>query len=181
MPETSYGGGLKQEFGTLIDALQLADIQKRFLRARWLDQVMWMESKCAKTQRWYFILRLVSIIGGVIVPALVGLKIGGANATAIVSWTTFFLSLAVAISVAAEGFFRYGERWRHYRRTVELLKIQAWQFFQLSGPYQRLASHSAAFSLFAGKVEGIMQNEVEGFIAEVVKEKKEGEREAKKP
>jgi hypothetical protein len=173
MAENAYGKRLKEEYGTLIDSLSLDDIQKRFLRSRWLDQVIWMELKCVKTQRWYFIFKIVTIIGGIFVPSLISLKLGNGEISALVNWITFVISLAVAISIGVEGFFRFGERWRHYRRTMEMLKMQAWQFFQLSGPYRSLGSHSAAYSLFAGKVEEIIRNEVEIFITEVVKEKKE--------
>jgi hypothetical protein len=171
--EISYREWLKQDYGKLIDALQLDDMQKHFMRSRWLDQVMWMDSKCEKTQRWHYILRLVAIVGGVVVPALVGLKLGDEKASAAISWLTFGISLMVAISVAVEEFFHFGERWRHYRRTVELLKIEGWKFFQLGGSYQQFGSHGGAYPLFAGKVEDIMQNEVDVYIAEVVKEKKE--------
>lgn len=41
--ENSYYEFLKQNFGKLIEALQLSDLQKNFLRSRWLDQVLWME------------------------------------------------------------------------------------------------------------------------------------------
>lgn len=51
-------------------------------------------------------------------------------------WSTFGLSQIVAISAAIEEFFHYGERWRHYRRTVESMKTQGWQFSQLTGPYR---------------------------------------------
>jgi len=36
----AYGDWLQQEFGGLIDALGLDEMQKRFLRSRWLDQVI---------------------------------------------------------------------------------------------------------------------------------------------
>ncbi len=173
----AYRDWLKQDYGNLIDALQLSDMQKHFLRSRWLDQVLWMESKCAKTQRWYYLLRLVAIIGGVIVPALVGLKLGDGEIPGLITWLTFGLSLLVAISVAVEEFFHFGERWRHYRRSVELLKIQAWQFFQHSGPYQAFADDAAAYPAFAGNIEEIMQNEIDVYVTEVVKvtERKEAE------
>ena len=90
-----------------------------------------------------------------------------------IQWTTFFLSLIVAISVAVEEFFHYGERWRHYRRTVECLKIEGWQFFQLAGTYQQSQTHSQAFPDFAAQVEKICRQEVDVFITEVGKEKKE--------
>jgi hypothetical protein len=81
------------------------------------------------------------------------------------------------VGVVLEELFHFGERWRHYRRTVELLKIQAWQLLQRSGPYQQFADHGAAYPVFAGKVEKIMRNEVDVYVTEVVKEEK---KEAKK-
>jgi hypothetical protein len=132
-----------------------------------------MEGKAASAQKRYYALRLIAIIGGVIVPALVGLKIGEQGVIPWVQWTTFFISLVVAISIAVEEFFHFGERWRHYRRTVECLKIEGWQFFQLAGTYQPFPTHSQAFPDFAAQVEKIFRQEVDVFIAEVAKEKKE--------
>jgi len=175
--ETSYREWQKQDYGKLIDALQLNDMQKHFMRSRWLDQVMWMESKCEKTQQWHYMLRLTAIIGGVTVPTLVSMNASDAALALYPKIGTTVLSLLVAISVAVEEFFHFGERWRHYRRTVELLKINAWQFFQRSGPYQQFTDHGTAYSAFAGKVEEIMQNEVDVFVTDVVKERKEEKKE----
>jgi hypothetical protein len=170
--KTSYFEFLKQDLGSLIESLQLLDLQKHLLRSRWLDQLLWMEEKAASAQKRYYALRFVAIIGSVIVPALVGLKIGEQGVCLWIQWATFFLSLIVAISVAVEEFFHYGERWRHYRRTVECLKIEGWQFFQLAGTYQHSQTHSEAFPEFAAQVEKICRQEVDMFITEVAKEKK---------
>jgi hypothetical protein len=62
------------ELGELIEQLQLDVLQNRALRSRWLDQVVRMEAKAGQVQVRYYGLRLVAIIGGVIVPALVGLN-----------------------------------------------------------------------------------------------------------
>jgi len=175
--QTSYREWLKQDLNGLIDALSISDLQKHFLKSRWLGQVLWMEEKAASAQVWYYILRLAAIIGGVIVPALVGLKLGDEKISAVVSWLTFGISLAVAISVGVEGFFRYGERWKHYRRTAELMKIEGWQFFQLSGPYRQFSKHNEAYPFFAGRVEEATQQEVDVYITQVVKEKKEEKKE----
>ena len=167
-----YCERLKVEMSSLIDTLDLSDLQKRFLRSRWLDQVVWMEDKTAEAQKWYYLLRLTSIVGGVIVPALVSLKISGGKPEAIVQWVTFIISLLVAISLAIEEFFNYGERWRHYRRTVESLKIEGWEFFQLSGRYKDFQNHNEAYQSFAARVEDILRHDVDAYISEVVKEKK---------
>jgi hypothetical protein len=165
----AYREWLKQDLGTVIDALELRELQKHFLRSRWLDQVVWMEGRANAARDRYYALRLTAIIGGVIVPALVSLNVDGQGARAI-GWLTFALSLLVAISVAVEEFFHYGERWRHYRRTVEELKIIGWQFFQLSGSYDRHQSHTEAYREFATRVEAIIQRDVEVYITEVVRE-----------
>ncbi len=170
--KNSYYEFLKKDLGSLIDTLQIADLQKHFLRSRWLDQVLWMEGKTTSAQRRYYVLRLVAIIGGVIVPALVSLKISDRGFSDFIHWTTFGVSLIVAISIAVEEFFHYGERWRHYRTTAECLKIEGWQFFQLAGPYQQFESHSQAYSNFAAQVEKICRQEVDIFVTEVAQEKK---------
>jgi hypothetical protein len=116
----------------LITAIELPELNKQFLRARWLEQIMWMEEKALDALWWHRVLRLATIIGGVIVPALVSWTVGDGDD--LIKALTFIVSLVVALSAAVEEFFRYGERWRHYRRTVESLKSEGWQFLQLSGP-----------------------------------------------
>ena len=167
----SYHDWLKQDLSSLIDALEITDLQKHFLRSRWLDQVLWMEKKSKSAQKQYYLLRLTAIIGGVIVPALLSLSFTNTVTLSYVHGITFVLSLVVAISVAVEEFFHYGERWRHYRSNVELLKIEGWQFFQLSGRYKNL-SHVNVYPVFAENVENILQKEVDVYITDVVKETK---------
>jgi Protein of unknown function (DUF4231) len=174
MPQQdAYREWLKKDLGGLIEELNLSELQGHSLRSRWLDQVLWMESKAKKSQTMYYIVRLTTIIGGVIVPALVSLRLNG-EADTVVGWVVFVISLLVAISAAVEGLFRFGERWRHYRRTAELLKSEGWQFFQLSGPsYERYKSHAEAYSTFAARVEDISRLEVETYITNVAQEKQE--------
>jgi hypothetical protein len=132
-----------------------------------------MEKKAGQCQRWYYILRLIAIVGGVIVPSLVGLNIANNQfAAGFVQWTAFGLSMIVAISIATEEFFHFGERWRHYRSTAERLKIEGWQLFQLGGPYQSFKNHADAYSLFATRTESIHQQEVDVYITEIAREKK---------
>ena len=80
----------------------------------------------------------------------------------------------MALSAAVEEFFHYGERWRHYRHTVEALKSEGWQFFQFSGPYADM-THVRAYPAFAARVEELSREEVETYITQVFKEKKDGD------
>lgn len=172
--DTSYEKWLKDDLDHLISSLELSELNKHSLRSRWLDQVLWMEKKAGHSQRWYYTLRLIAIIGGVIVPALIGLNLANDQfAAGLIQWTAFGLGIVVAISVAIEEFFHFGERWRHYRSTAERLKIEGWQFFQLAGPYQNFKDHKEAYSSFASRTESIHQQEVDVYVSEVVKEKKQ--------
>jgi hypothetical protein len=168
-----YREFLKQDFNELFEKLELKEIQRHYLRARWLDQVLWMEGRAGQARDSYYKLRLTAIIGGIIIPIMVGLNIEDRNVSQVVRWTTVGLGGVVAVTAAVEEFFHYGERWRHYRRSAESLKTQAWQFFQLAGPYTPYKTHSEAFSTFAGEVEEVIQRDVEIYATSVTKSKKE--------
>lgn len=180
----TYSDILKRDFVALVDSLNLAELQKHFLKARWLDQLLWMEGKAAKSRDHYHRLRLITILGGVLIPAFVSLSsISPArisdpanpnriDVNLVISWSTFVLSQVVAICAATEQFFNYGEQWYNYRRSAELLKTQGWQFFQLSGAYTHYANHEEAFDLFVEEVEEIIQRDVEVYVTRA-KEKKQ--------
>lgn len=162
----AYLDKLKTDLSELIEDLDdLTDLQKHFLRLRWLEQVLWIEGRANSTKAWYLVLRLTTIVGSALIPALVQLS----SSTEMV---TVGVSLLVAISAAVEGFLRFGEQWRHYRLRVELLKNEGWQFLQLSGHYERYASHAKAYKFFASRVEELSHLEVEEYINEVVRDRK---------
>jgi hypothetical protein len=169
VPATGYGDWLKADFGAMIDELPLSRMQRHYLRSRWLDQLVWVESRAEPAKRWYYLLRLVTIVGGVTVPALVTLDLAGTAGTAATA-ATWAISLLVAISAALEGFFRFGDRWRHYRRTAELLKGEGWDFAQLTGGYGAFTSHAGAQRQFAQRVEDLLRQDLEGFITSVARE-----------
>jgi Protein of unknown function (DUF4231) len=182
-----YNNHLKQQFGQLIDIVELPELQKNFLRSRWLEQVLWMEGRAKSARNWHHRLRLTTIFGGVLIPALVSLSSFNLDALAntkdnnktnfrgFFGLSAFVLSQVVAVSAASEQFFNNGDRWRHYRRSVESLKTQGWQFFQLTGTYSKMESHQQAFMMFAGQVEEILQHDVEVYSTKVVQEKENNE------
>ena len=159
-----------------IDQLTLDELQKAYLRDRWLDQTTWLGRSAQQNQRRHYTLRLITILGGVAIPALVGLEINNEWAGD-VRWLTFALGLLVAAAAALEEFFRYGERWRHYRKHAELLKAEGWAFLQLVGPaYAGAHTHAEAFRTFVGRVEETMRQEVGVYITEVTRAPQQEER-----
>ena len=138
--KTTYFDYLRQEMGELVDQLDLSDLQKQSLKRRWLDQVIWADKKADQCRRAHYRLRVTTIVGGVILPALVGLNFQlGKDNEFLRTWfpyVPFVLSQVIAVSAASEEFFKYGDRWREYRQLSEDLKAEGWQYMQLSGVYR---------------------------------------------
>ena len=163
----SYREQYKEEMGGLIDGIDLSEMQKRFIKARWLDQVLWLDKRANQCRNHYYALRMMTIIGGVIVPALVGINSSDGKIRVALGWTAFGLSQVVAISAAVEELFQYGKHYTQYRNTAEAMKIEGWQFLQLSGPYRRVENHTQAFTQFSSRVEVLIRKDVQGYISEL--------------
>lgn len=160
------------QFVPILDTLELDAQQKRFLASRWLDQLAWIERKAAESQRRYYGLRITTVVGAVLIPALVSVSPTNDSLDRTVRIATWIVSVLVAISAALEQLFRFGDRWRNYRQTAERLKTEAWLFFQLSGPYASDgASHRTAFTTFASRVEEWLASDVDVYLTKIVREK----------
>ena len=180
LKDETYDRMLVEDMGDFIESLNLHEVQKNALRLRWLDQVNWLGLRARQARTRYYFLRMTTLVSGVLVPALVSLTLTGIGAE-VVRWLTFILSLAVALSTATEQFFNYGDRWRNYRRRAEMLKIEGWQFFQLSGYYRKFDSHAQAYHRFASRVEEIVQEDVQVYLTELVSEKEAKEAKPEEP
>lgn len=172
--KNDYSQYLRQTFSGLIDQLDLTELRKEFLKNRWLDQVLWLEGKATKERNAHHNLRMITIIGGVIVPALIGFQKGDQKWQEVLGWTAFGLSQVVAVSAAIEEFFGHGEKYRNYRNTAEGLKIEGWQFFQMAGPYRHYPNHSEAYTIFAERVEQYIQQDLQGFISQLTEQQEAG-------
>ncbi len=209
----------RQKYARIIDSPELQELsflEREFLQQRWLDQIIWFSNKAKLYRDWFYWVRVTTIIGSILVPALISLgsvyahvlwlQFSGLNGTArsdqipiedrtfpstatafpgqidgldALFWYRFCLfsglglSQLVAILAAVDQLFKFGDRWRHYRSTAELLKMQGWQFFELSGPYITYAQtgHKEAFPAFANQIEEIIQSDVEGYVSQIASQK----------
>jgi hypothetical protein len=163
------------DFQTIVDGLQLGEMEKRYLLERWLDQVHWLARKAGQTQHRYYGLRLTTMIGAVLTPALAsGTALGGdlARTSQVAVWC---VGVIVAVSAAIEQLFHYGERWHNYRLTVEQLKSLGWQFFELGPAYSaRGKTHAAAFPFFLADVEQVLQSDVNTYLTKITAEPQGG-------
>lgn len=168
-----------QRMAAMLDDLEITDFQKTLLRERWLDQATWMSAQSRKAHRRFLALRIPVVVGGVFIPALVTILLSAkGDAGARIEWLggipvdwirflAFAVSLSVALCAGIEEVFHFGDRWRHYRRTAELLKTLGWQYLMLSGAFRRSASHATAFTTFSERVEDVLNEDVEGYLGAI--------------
>ena len=166
----TYEQYLREELGSLVEQLKLPNLYKQSLKQRWIDQVVWADKKADQCRRMHYRLRLTTIISGVVLPALVGInmQLSKENNEYIRYWfpyVPFFVSQVIAVSAALDEFHRYGDRWRDYRKMAEDLKAEGWQYVQLSGSYDNLVDHIDGYANFASRVESIIKNDVQNYIA----------------
>jgi hypothetical protein len=161
---------------SLLEALELAPVRKEMLRQRWLDQVGWMGRQARRARRRYLAVRIPVVLGGVAIPGLIAILLSAGGkpdtflpgvSTEAVRIVAFFTSLMVAGLAAYEEVLHFGERWRHYRRSAELLKTAGWQYLTLSGAFKRFKTHDDAFTAFTERVEDLLNQDVEGYMSAV--------------
>lgn len=165
----TYEQYLREELGSLVEQLELPNLYKQSLKQRWIDQVVWADKKADQCRRMHYRLRLTTIISGVVLPALVGINMQLSKDNVFFRdwfpYVPFFLSQVIAVSAALDEFHRYGDRWRDYRKMAEDLKTEGWQYVQLSGSYDNLPDHIDGYANFASRVESIIKNDVQNYIA----------------
>ena len=163
----SYLDELRQSISEQIDSLELSAEGKArkisYLKDRWLDQTIWFEKRASTMQSWYRKFRLSIVIGGVIVPALIGLELSDPGHNKIKSRIALGLSLSIASCIAVEDFLNFGEKSLNYRKAAEAMKSEWWKFQTLTGRYTKFSSIETAIPAFAQRVEQIIESDLQNF------------------
>lgn len=153
----------------VIDRLELSDQQKQHIKDRWLNYVIWWDSRALINKRKHFILRTIVVMGAVLIPAIIGTSatqsLSGLEPKPInaLQWTAFIISLLVGIAAAMEELYHYGEIWREKRAAAEILKCEGWRYFQLVRKYNE-QNHLTAYQKFASAVEDMIEHEIKDYF-----------------
>jgi len=158
----------------LINGLDLKDQKlKDYIDARWLKYIEWWDWRSRDAKTKYQALRAAVVIGGALIPALVGLRelnVWG-NYNWVFAVASIVASLVVAICAGIEALYNYGDIWREKRGAAELIKSEGFSFIQLAGEYRHYSSHDTAFKLFATNVERLIRSEIKDYINVVTPDK----------
>jgi len=148
-----------------INDVQLEAHMRSYFTRRYLEYLRWLEDGSASNLVLYYSLRIPAIVLAALVPALVALDLGTVGRT-----ITVVLGVVVAATTTIEHFLSSGQRWRHYRGSVELMKSEGWLFLQLAGTYARYPTLEAAFPDFVARVEALMRDEVREYVSTIISE-----------
>ena len=154
----------------LLKKLELGDTQRNaHLEARWLQYVDWWDSRASKAKWKYLGLRSTVVVGGALIPALVGLREMAAQASyaGCFAVASIIVSLLIAICTGLDSLFGYGDIWREKRIAAEMIKSEGFCFLELTGKYAPFTTHRDAYQAFAASVEDIILKEIKEYIVAV--------------
>jgi hypothetical protein len=160
----------------LISELQLGDSKSNeYIKARWLKYIEWWDDRARRAKKKYQRMRSAVIIAGALIPALVGLRELKVLSTYewIFAVSSIAASLVVAICAGLDSFFNYGDIWREKRKAVEIIKVEGFSFFQLTGDYKKFRSHYEALKTFTENVEKLIKYEIKDYIGVVTPKSEE--------
>ena len=153
----------------LIAGLELGDpMRNEYLVARWLNYVEWWDSRASRAKWKYLALRSAVVIGGALIPALVGLR--EMQALGPYAWllalASVVVSLVIAICAGLESLFAFGDIWREKRNAAELIKSEGFSFLERIGKYQG-KTHAEGYETFAASVEDLILAEIREYVVAV--------------
>jgi hypothetical protein len=128
--------------------------EEHYLNGRWQSQRDYY-SKVAETNKlWHQSLLGISAIGSILVPVLL-------NIPAIPKWLPTVISVLVSAALALDNALHFGDNWRSFRQTLEILKRERAYFDAGIEPY---TDAQTAFPLFVQRCEEAMGKEGESYF-----------------
>jgi hypothetical protein len=114
----------------------------------------WYDKKAVSAKRNCQWMRAISVVGGAIVPVLVNLPYN----KLIVQIITTFVSLIIVVLISLESVFHFGDQWKNYRSTEQLLAKKYFNFVSGEGPYRQQDSNEVFLNL-VDRVENAISSE----------------------
>jgi len=127
---------------------------EQYLKGRWQEQRDYYSRQSARNKRWYQRLLLFSTVGALVVPVLL-------NIANVPTLAPTILSVLVAVALALESVYHYGDNWRSFRQALEALKEERVLFETGVDPY---VDPQTAFALFVRRCEAIMRTEGKSYF-----------------
>lgn len=153
-----------KDYNEIIDALNIEDTPKKILKTNWTTTIELMEVLTTKYYRRANFAIVIIIVCGILVPVTINL-IPNEMAAKI---TATVLGLVSSVTTGINQYFRFGDRWKHFRTKAEELKIEGEQYLSLSGLYKDFSRHDGeAFKVFMSNVSIIKAAQISEFSRKI--------------
>lgn len=129
--------------------IQPGNKEQKYLMERWQDQRDYYAKKARINKIWHQWLLSVSAVGAVVVPVLL-------NIAVIPSIIPTLISICVSIAIAVDSIYHFGDNWRVFRHTAEVLQQERTYYENGIKAYKDPAT---AFELFVENCEKILASE----------------------
>ena len=139
-------------------------LKKKIFINRYISLITNFEKKKKLVGDAYYILKILNQIFSIITPALLSIQhIGGTSSDYEnpFYWSTWVLTLLVGIITNFMAMFSLDKNFYSISLTLELLKVEGWEYIELSGKYSSDSddkyNHDRKFSLFCNEIEKIVK------------------------
>ena len=166
----------------IINSLELSDTEKYIIKNRFVNEVVYYNTKADRTKKTYNGFRFLVTGGSLLIPALMSIQqIEGTSQTFKdnIYWTTWSLSLAVTTCNGFIQLFSLDKNYFTFSIIMEKLKTEGWQFLQLSGKYDSFKNHKKAYKTFCNNIETLKIKQVMSEFTSGKASKKEKEKKKK--
>ena len=162
----------KEDYSDLINSLQLEEHQKRVLQSVWFDYLILMDKSARKGWIRHNYSQILIMCFGLLIPIIEKSKLNFNIFELDISVISVF-GLIIAGLTALNRQIGFEEKWRHYRRAAETVRNEGFDYFALAGNYVNYTNHSDAFKNFIQVITSYKRQEVDVYLEEQKKDKKE--------
>jgi hypothetical protein len=166
-------------FTQALQHTNLSDMQKTILNSRFVKVVTSFERRCNMLSVLFHGSRFTVTVGSLIVPALLSIQYTSTTSSSNTNtsdpesfayriyWATWVISLLVTTSNGLSNIFKIDKKYYFLHTTLEQLRSEGWQYFELSGRYSgfftpnEVPTHANQFVFFCHTVEKIKMKQVE--------------------
>ncbi|MDP9416144.1 MAG: DUF4231 domain-containing protein [Pseudomonadota bacterium] len=146
--------------------LPLSEKQHAWISHRFNEDVLKAAISSTSLRSKFTWLRYAGLGSAFVVPSLAAFNAAQTSPATWVRWTTLVVSIIAALSTGFDQVFRFGARWRLYRRSYVRLLAVGWDFVELQGDFSD-PDHTTAFPSFFRKCEDLIVEREESYLTEV--------------
>ena len=152
-----------ETFRETLFSIPLEKHAKVIIMLRYVELVISVKHKHRNVFASYNVLRVTTLISGLVTPVLFSITNDVPNRAALF-WVTLVTSLLGSISNAWLEYFSIIKMHYTYLSASELLEAEGWHFCSLTGPYSKYPDHQSCWREFISNTEKIHNSSVRQYM-----------------